>query len=108
MCTTTHFDGIIAVVDPETSWVARWQRVCTYTPVFLVCGRISLVDSSEIRSWDVRGSCQRADTRRRRGRAGESRDQVPAKRPDGNGLRVPLSTLVVMFLTFRRLSIPVF
>lgn len=27
-CTTTHFDGIIAVIDPETSWVARWQRTC--------------------------------------------------------------------------------
>ena len=25
-CTTTHFDGSIAVVDPEKSWVARWQR----------------------------------------------------------------------------------
>jgi hypothetical protein len=25
-CTTTHFDGTIAVTDPEKSWVARWQR----------------------------------------------------------------------------------
>lgn len=25
-CTTTHFDGVIAVIDPEASWVARWQR----------------------------------------------------------------------------------
>lgn len=29
-CTTTHFDGVIAVIDPETSWVARWQRICTW------------------------------------------------------------------------------
>lgn len=28
-CTTTHFDGVIAVIDPETSWVGRWQRICT-------------------------------------------------------------------------------
>ena len=25
-CTTTHFDGTISVIDPEKSWVARWQR----------------------------------------------------------------------------------
>ncbi|KAI0699801.1 transcription initiation protein spt4 [Cytidiella melzeri] len=29
-CTTTHFDGIISVIDPETSWVARWQRTSKY------------------------------------------------------------------------------
>jgi hypothetical protein len=27
-CTTTHWDGLIAVISPETSWVARWQRTC--------------------------------------------------------------------------------
>lgn len=29
-CTTTHFDGVIAVIDPEASWVARWQRTCAF------------------------------------------------------------------------------
>jgi RNA polymerase subunit RPABC4/transcription elongation factor Spt4 len=29
-CTTTHFDGCISVVDPEKSWVARWQRTSTF------------------------------------------------------------------------------
>ncbi|KAI5119749.1 hypothetical protein M0805_004081 [Coniferiporia weirii] len=29
-CTTTHFDGVVAVIDPETSWVARWQRTSKY------------------------------------------------------------------------------
>jgi len=29
-CTTTHFDGVIAVIDPEQSWVARWQRTSKY------------------------------------------------------------------------------
>jgi len=29
-CTTTHFDGVIAVIDPEKSWVARWQRTSKY------------------------------------------------------------------------------
>ncbi|ETW84402.1 hypothetical protein HETIRDRAFT_123985 [Heterobasidion irregulare TC 32-1] len=30
VCTTTYYDGIIAVIDPETSWVARWQRTSKY------------------------------------------------------------------------------
>ncbi|TFK98954.1 Spt4/RpoE2 zinc finger-domain-containing protein [Pterulicium gracile] len=29
-CTTTSFEGIIAVVDPERSWVAKWQRTSKY------------------------------------------------------------------------------
>ncbi|THH18292.1 hypothetical protein EW146_g2665 [Bondarzewia mesenterica] len=30
VCTTTYFDGIIAIIDPETSWVSRWQRLCAF------------------------------------------------------------------------------
>jgi len=29
-CTTLYFDGVISVIDPETSWVARWQRTSKY------------------------------------------------------------------------------
>jgi len=29
-CTTVQFDGIVAVIDPEKSWVARWQRTSKY------------------------------------------------------------------------------
>jgi len=29
-CTTTYFDGVISVIDPDKSWVARWQRTCTF------------------------------------------------------------------------------
>jgi len=32
-CTTTYFDGVIAVVDTEASWVARWQRTCAFSIV---------------------------------------------------------------------------
>ncbi|KAF9498246.1 transcription elongation factor SPT4 [Pleurotus eryngii] len=29
-CTTQYFDGAIAVMDPDHSWVARWQRTSKY------------------------------------------------------------------------------
>ncbi|KAF8901739.1 transcription initiation protein spt4 [Gymnopilus junonius] len=29
-CTTTQFDGVIAVIDPDQSWVAKWQRTAKY------------------------------------------------------------------------------
>lgn len=31
-CTSTYFDGIIALIDSETSWVGRWQRTCESPP----------------------------------------------------------------------------
>jgi hypothetical protein len=35
-CTTTHFDGCISVVDPEKSWVARWQRTSTFSNIVIL------------------------------------------------------------------------
>ena len=26
-CTSANFDGMVAMMDPEDSWVARWQRI---------------------------------------------------------------------------------
>ncbi|XP_071446418.1 transcription elongation factor SPT4-A [Hetaerina americana] len=26
-CTSTNFDGLIAVMSPEDSWVCKWQRI---------------------------------------------------------------------------------
>ena len=43
-CTTTYFDGIIAVIDPETSWVARWQRTCKSLPC--LASHVLLIRSS--------------------------------------------------------------
>ncbi|TPX32595.1 hypothetical protein SmJEL517_g04265 [Synchytrium microbalum] len=30
-CTSTRFEGMIAMLNPEKSWVARWQRVDKFT-----------------------------------------------------------------------------
>jgi len=26
-CTSSSFDGLISIMDPQKSWVARWQRI---------------------------------------------------------------------------------
>ena len=31
-CTSAIFEGLITLVDPEHSWVARWQRLEGYVP----------------------------------------------------------------------------
>ncbi|KAJ5833715.1 hypothetical protein N7474_002026 [Penicillium riverlandense] len=31
-CTSQVFEGLIAVRDPNASWVARWQRLNNYVP----------------------------------------------------------------------------
>lgn len=31
-CTSAIFEGIITLVDPEHSWVAKWQRLEGYVP----------------------------------------------------------------------------
>ena len=39
VCTTTHFEGMVGMVDPEHSWVARWQRTGKYnrSRIDIVC-----------------------------------------------------------------------
>lgn len=31
-CTSSSFDGIIAMMSPEDSWVSKWQRVSNFKP----------------------------------------------------------------------------
>lgn len=31
-CTSAVFEGMIAMADPESSWVAKWQRLGGYAP----------------------------------------------------------------------------
>jgi transcription elongation factor SPT4 len=43
-CTTTNFEGFLAVMQPTSSWVAKWQRISTKLPgcyAVVVHGRLS-------------------------------------------------------------------
>lgn len=33
-CTSSNFDGMIALMNPEDSWVAKWQRISEYSILF--------------------------------------------------------------------------
>ncbi|GAB1608172.1 transcription elongation factor SPT4-like [Argonauta hians] len=31
VCTSSNFDGLISMMGPEDSWVAKWQRISRFT-----------------------------------------------------------------------------
>lgn len=42
-CTSTVFDGMVALLKPDQSWVAKWQRLREYVPglyALRVTGRV--------------------------------------------------------------------
>ena len=47
-CTSAVFEGMIAMADPATSWVAKWQRLEGYAPgtyAVKVEGVVSLLEA---------------------------------------------------------------
>ena len=64
-CTTTQFDGVISVIDPDSSWVARWQRTGPFDFSFRSYSKRSRTNFSEIRPWDICRSRYWTHTRRR-------------------------------------------
>uniref|UniRef100_A0A8C0U0B9 SPT4 homolog, DSIF elongation factor subunit n=1 Tax=Cyanistes caeruleus TaxID=156563 RepID=A0A8C0U0B9_CYACU len=50
-CTSSSFDGIIAMMSPEDSWVSKWQRISTFKPgvyAVSVTGRLPQEKASSI------------------------------------------------------------
>ncbi|KAG5864887.1 hypothetical protein JTB14_027948 [Gonioctena quinquepunctata] len=59
-CTSSNFDGMICVMSPEDSWVAKWQRVnrlCKGVYAISVSGRLpnSVVGEMKTRGLVYRG-----------------------------------------------------
>ncbi|KAF9021825.1 transcription elongation factor SPT4 [Hymenopellis radicata] len=55
-CTSQYFDGMIAMITPEKSWVAKWQRTSTFVRgiyAVRVKGRIPEDIEAELRDQDV-------------------------------------------------------
>lgn len=42
-CTSNNFDGLIAVMSPEDSWVCKWQRISEY--IIIKCGSRVVITS---------------------------------------------------------------
>jgi transcription elongation factor SPT4 len=50
-CTSAVFEGMIAMADPESSWVAKWQRLQGYAPgtyAVKVEGLVSTISESPL------------------------------------------------------------
>lgn len=48
-CTTTYFEGLIALVEPQNSWVAKWQRIVQMRPgMYAISVSGSLLDEEEL------------------------------------------------------------
>lgn len=53
MCTSNNFDGMIALMSPEDSWVAKWQRINRFTKgiyAISVAGRLPAVVVRDMKS----------------------------------------------------------
>nr|XP_023019213.1 transcription elongation factor SPT4 [Leptinotarsa decemlineata] len=65
-CTSSNFDGMISMITPEDSWVAKWQRVnrfCRGVYAISVSGRLP---NSVVRELKSRGLVYRSrDTSQR-------------------------------------------
>nr|BAC85230.1 unnamed protein product [Homo sapiens] len=66
-CTSSSFDGIIAMMSPEDSWVSKWQRVSNFKPgvyAVSVTGRLPHAKDSRsnVNKYEPRESSEGHDT----------------------------------------------
>lgn len=56
-CTSAVFEGMISLLDPQTSWVAKWQRLQGYAP-----GTYAVKVEGVVSGFDCHGWRARADS----------------------------------------------
>lgn len=54
-CTSANFNGVIALTDPEKSWVAKWQRLDKYVPGLYAVQVVGVVPPEVISELASRG-----------------------------------------------------
>ncbi|XP_003746760.1 transcription elongation factor SPT4-A [Galendromus occidentalis] len=59
-CTSTRFDGIIALMQPEDSWVAKWQRLTHRLPGMYAISVSGRMPNGMIRELKSRGITYRS------------------------------------------------
>jgi len=55
-CTSANFDGMIAVINPEESWVCKWQRIGRFTKgvyAISVSGKLPMGIQREMKSRSI-------------------------------------------------------
>jgi len=48
-CCSQVFEGLITLVDPQTSWVAKWQRLQGYVPGTYAVKVVGIVSLSRVK-----------------------------------------------------------
>ncbi|XP_056637200.1 transcription elongation factor SPT4 [Diorhabda carinulata] len=54
-CTSTNFDGMISLMSPDDSWVAKWQRINRFCPGVYAISVSGRLPNSIIREMKSRG-----------------------------------------------------
>ncbi len=47
-CTTAYFAGLIALVSPDESWVAKWQRIDQFKPGMYAVDMVGCLPDEDI------------------------------------------------------------
>ncbi|KPI97699.1 Transcription elongation factor SPT4 [Papilio machaon] len=58
-CTSNNFDGMIAVMSPEDSWVCKWQRISRFCPGVYAISVSGRLPAGVIREMKSRGIAYR-------------------------------------------------
>ncbi|KAJ1531452.1 hypothetical protein ONE63_000131 [Megalurothrips usitatus] len=59
-CTSNNFDGMMALMSPEDSWVAKWQRINRFTKGVYAISVAGRLPGSVIRDMKSRGVLYRS------------------------------------------------